>query len=82
MENTLAKEIEELVHLQKSISSKIENLGNEEYSLLLTLRYLNFKTWEEIAEVMGYTYQWVHVMHKRALKEFEQRELINTKDGS
>ena len=79
MENTLAEEIEELVHLQRNISSKIESLENGDYSLLLTLRYMNFNTWEEVAEEMGFTFQWVHVIHKRALKAFEP--LIQTERG-
>jgi len=37
----------------------------------LTYRYINGKTWEEIAVEMHYTYKWVHVLHGQALAEFE-----------
>lgn len=68
----LASEIKKLVVLQNEISSKIEIIQNDNYRLVLSLRYLNFKTWEQIAEEMEYSYQWVHRLHERALQEFEK----------
>lgn len=44
---------------------------------ILTMRYLLGYTWEEIANKLNYTYQWVHNLHKRALKEWDEIEVKN-----
>jgi hypothetical protein len=36
-------------------------------------RYLEFYTWEKIADSMGITFQWVHELHKRGLIELEKK---------
>lgn len=51
---------------------RIEGIENDDYKLLLTLRYLRFKTFEEIAVEMGFTFQWICELHKRALIQFEE----------
>lgn len=71
LEDTLVENIEKLAALQIDILSKVYQLGNYDYKLLLTLRYLNFRTWEQIAEEMNLTFQWAHVIHNRALKAFD-----------
>ena len=40
--------------------------------LILKYRYIEFLTWEEIAVKLGFTFQWVHVLHKKALNNFEK----------
>lgn len=73
LENEIRRNVEKLLDLKLKITHQINSLDNDEYKLLLMLRYLNFKTWEEIAVEMGYTYQWIHVLHGRALKYFAQK---------
>lgn len=73
LENELKNDIDNLINLKFDIMEKINNIKNDDYKLLLTLRYLNFKTWEEIAVEMGCTYQWVHVLHERALIHLRNR---------
>src|SRR5690606_12888611 len=63
LKNELKKDVDNLLNLKLDIMQKINNIENNDYKLLLMLRYVNFKTWEEIAVEMGYTYQWVHVLH-------------------
>lgn len=72
LQKELETDINNLLDLKLKITHQINNIDNDDYKLLLMLRYLNFKTWEEIAVEMGYTYQWVHVLHSRALKYFER----------
>ena len=71
LENALIEKTEKLKLIQTDMISKINSVENEDYHLLLTLRYLNFKTWEEISEEMYFSVPWVHELHKRALKTFE-----------
>lgn len=72
LEKEINKDIDKLIDLKAEIVSKIDKIENQDYRLILTLRYLNFKKWEQIAVEMGYSYQWVHRLHGRALIEFEK----------
>lgn len=51
---------------------RIEGITNDDYRLILTLRYLRFKTFKEIAVEMNFTFQWICELHKRALIQFEE----------
>lgn len=72
LEKEIINDIDKLIDLKIEIMWKIDSIQNDNYRLLLTLRYLNFKSWEQIAVEMGFTFQWVHELHKRALIEFEK----------
>ena len=73
LQKELKTDIDNLLDLKLKITHQINSLNNDDYKLLLMLRYLNFETWEEIAVEMGYTYQWIHVLHGRALKYFQEK---------
>ena len=49
------KEIAVLVDLIAEIHTKIEQLENPTERAVLTERYINVKSWEEIAEIKGYS---------------------------
>lgn len=72
LEKEITNDIDKLIDLKTEVMRKIDSIQNDDYRLLLTLRYLNFKTWEQIAVEMKFTFQWVHELHKRALIEFEK----------
>lgn len=72
LENELNKRIDEFVDLKAEVTAKIDAVPDTDCRLLLMLRYLNFKTWEEIAEEMNYSYQWVHKIHNKALKSLQK----------
>ena len=74
LQKELETDINNLLDLKLKITYQINSIDNDDYKLLLMLRYLNFKTWEEIAVEMGYTYQWVHVLHGRALIYFQEKK--------
>lgn len=65
------------VDLQREIMGKISAINNKDYRLILEKRYLLFMTWERIAEDMSYTTQWIHVLHIKALKEFNHLIVID-----
>lgn len=65
-------EIDRFVDLKTDIHNKIMLVPDNTEKLLLKYRYIEFDTWESIAVKLGYTFQWVHVLHKRALKNFEK----------
>ena len=61
-------DIERLVDLKREMVAVIKAVTNTERQTLLELRYLCFKTWEQIAVEMNYTVRNVHLLHKEALK--------------
>ena len=72
LENELDNDIDKLVDLKAEVTKRIDEIPDMECRLLLMLRYLNFKTWEEIAEKMGYSRQWVNKIHGRALNSLQK----------
>lgn len=67
LENEIDEEIDRLVDLKQEIVSLIKKVKNPEYQTLLELRYLNFKTWEQIASEMHYSIQHTFRIHDKAL---------------
>ena len=61
-------DIDRLVDLKREMVRLIKAVNNTECQTLLELRYLCFKTWEQIAVEMDYTVRNVHLLHKEALK--------------
>lgn len=61
-------EIDGYVDEKKDIRDKINLLSDGKEKAVIIKRYLMFKSWEQIAEEMGYTVSWVHEIHKKAFK--------------
>lgn len=68
LENEINKDIDTLVDLKREFVFIIKRIDNPEYQTLLELRYLCFKTWEQIAVEMGYSLQHIFRIHDKALK--------------
>ena len=71
LENEINSDIDQLVDLKRDIISIIRRLNNLEYQTLLELRYLCFKSWEQIAVDLGYEIRYLYKLHGRALDECE-----------
>lgn len=71
-EKEIIDDVNKLIDLKREIIHKIDAVQDDNYRLLLTLRYVNCNTWEEIADEMNFTFQWVHQLHRRALINFEE----------
>ena len=72
LENELDNDIDKLVDLKAEVTKRIDEIPDMECRLLLMLRYLNFKTWEEIAEKMGYSDRHIRRLHCFALNKFSK----------
>ena len=68
LENEIDSDIDELIDLKKAVVSTFKAIEDHEQRLLLELRYLSYKTWEDIAQLMGYSYRQIHRIHRQALK--------------
>ena len=62
------KRIDELYEIKKEILAAVKELEDSTLRTLLIARYINFKTWEQIAAEMHYSYKHtVHILHPKAL---------------
>lgn len=68
-ENEINAEIDRLVDLKREMRGVIGAVSQPDYQTLLELRYLCFKTWEQIAVSMGYSIQHIYRIHELALRE-------------
>lgn len=71
-ENEINADIDRLVDLKREIVSTIKTVPNLECQMLLELRYLCFKPWEQIAVEMGYGIDNIFRLHQKALKEVDK----------
>lgn len=62
------RDIDRLVDLKREMVRIIKAVDNTEYQTLLELRYLCFKTWEQIAVDMGYNVRHVYRLHGEAVE--------------
>ena len=69
LENEINADIDDLVALKHEIVKVIKSVPNLEYQTLLELRYLCFKSWEQIAVMLDYDLRYTHKLHNRALEE-------------
>lgn len=69
LENEINADIDRLVDLKRDIVAIIKAVENPEYQTLLELRYLCFKTWEQIAVDMGYSTRNVYKLHDAAIEK-------------
>ena len=76
LNNEINSDIDKLVDSKKEIMNLIDKVSCDDLRYILYLRYFHFKTWEKIAVDMNYSYQWVHKLHSRALREVDK--LLNS----
>lgn len=67
LEREINEDIDTLVDLKREITGVIKSIKNPEYQTLLELRYLCFRSWEQIAVTMGYSLQHIFRLHDKAL---------------
>lgn len=68
LEREINRDIDTLVDLKRDIMAIIKKINNPEQQTLLELRYLCYKTWEQIAVDMGYSIQNAYKVHDRAIE--------------
>ncbi len=72
LEEQLQKDLEEYINLKSKVIMQINSMEDGRLKLVLYHRYLNQKTWEDIACDLNCSTQWVHTLHGQALQEFEK----------
>ena len=71
LENEINEDIDNLVDLKRKIAKEIALLEDENNKMVLELRYVALKKWEDVSDAMGCDLRWVYRVHKKAIKEFE-----------
>ena len=68
MADIINEKIDTLIDLKMKVSSEIDRLDKAEHRLLLRQRYINQKSFEQIAVQMGYEIRQIHRIHGNALQ--------------
>lgn len=59
------------IKLYSTILEKTEEMEDEIEKNLLRAKYIHMKTWEEVADIMGYGNTQIHRLHTKALLNFK-----------
>lgn len=66
------REIDSFVDARNSVVCTIDKVEDDNMHKVLSKRYIEFKTWEQIAFEIGKSYQWTWSIHGRALQAVEE----------
>ena len=80
LEAEISRSVDQLIELRREIMHAIDAVPNAEYRTLLSMRYLSFRSWQDIAESMGYNEKYVYELHGKALKMIRVPQVL-TKSG-
>ena len=72
LENEINDDIDHLVDLKRDVMKTLSKVQDTNCLMLLELRYLSFKSWEDIAAEMHYGSRWVHILHSKGLSAVEK----------
>lgn len=72
MEDMIDREIDRLYDIRAEILAVILRVQDYRHREVLIGRYIKFKTWEQIAVEMNYTYRRITQLHGEALKAAEE----------
>ncbi len=67
LEEEINYNIDCLVDLRRDINRNINKIDDEICKKILTLKYINMKTFEEISEQIGYSEKQISRLHKKAV---------------
>lgn len=72
LEAEIDRDIDRYVAAKQEISATLDKLTDPDQLQVLHMRYVQYKTWEQIAYDTGFSYRWVCTLHGRALQEIEK----------
>ncbi len=78
LEDCIQERVDELIAIQREIVRLTGRVRDSNRRTLLLLRYVRFKTWEQIAVGMQYSWSQVHRIHADALRDVAE---ALSKDG-
>lgn len=72
LQEKINRDVDKYVDIKQDAVGMLAEIDNPTHYKILHSRYVLYKTWEQIACEMGYTYQWICQLHGVALLEFEK----------
>ena len=72
LQEDLNRDVDKYVDIKREATELLSKVENPTHYKILHSRYVLYKTWEQIACEIGFTYQWVCQLHGVALLEFEK----------
>lgn len=72
LENEVNNDIDRLIALKEEVIGNINKIDDYRLRLLLTMRYINNREWEDIADNMLYDVRTIYRLHKQGLKEIDR----------
>jgi hypothetical protein len=72
MEGDILAQVQALAFRQKEVTAVLDQLDNPTEYKLLHQKYIQFKSWNTIAENFNSDYTWATTCHGRALKNIEK----------
>ena len=73
MKNDLNRQIGLLIERKMEGMKIIDSLSDGKMIEIFYMRYFEYRKWEEIADELGITFQWVYELHKRGLNELSKK---------
>lgn len=68
LEAEINRDIDRLVDLKREMSGVINAVEDTQCQMLLEMRYICFRSWEEIAVEMNFNIRHIYRIHRQALK--------------
>ena len=79
LQDRVNKRIDTLVDKKEQAQAVIERIPDARYRALLTYRYINNLKWSSVADLMGYTINWVvNDLKPRAIDAYERADKTTT----
>ena len=72
MEHEIDEDIDRLVSVKEELSKTISQVDDPVYQSVLELRYVCFKEWDEIAQVLNYNKRTPYKIHAKALEAVQE----------
>jgi len=69
LEAEINRDIDRLVDLKREMTAIIRSVDDSQCQILLEMRYICFRSWEQIAVEMGFNIRHVYRIHRQALKK-------------
>ena len=77
LEKKIIERIDRYIDFKDKVTEQIRTLPSPVYAQILSLRYLKYTKLEDIAEQMGYSYDYIRKLHGYALQMFDH---VNRKE--
>lgn len=72
LQEEINRDVDILVDMKREAYSLLYKMNDDDYYRVLEMRYLKYKSFEEIAVKMGWTCRWAQIQNGRALEVFDK----------